>query len=363
MKSLKGLRIAFIAGTLGQGGAERQLFYMVKALTEHGACPQVLCLTRGEFWEDKIRSLKVPVVWVGQSPSRLIRLLRILQELKRQPVDIVQSQHFYTNLYAVAAARILGLREIGAIRNDGFSEVQENGRWLGRLSLQTPRIIAANSKQGIQNAVKLGVSPKRLFFLPNVVDTNYFLPKTVRNSHQVRLLSVGRLTHQKRIDRFLNVLAKVRSVAEVPISGIIVGEGPLRPALEQQARELGLLPDGVMFLGQVSDMRPIYWEADILVLTSDHEGTPNVVLEAMSSGLPAVATKVGGVPEVVQNGLTGYLTPPDDENSMVEALLRLAHQPSLRAEMGASGRAYVEQHHSLRQLPFWLKKLYEEVLA
>jgi len=195
------------------------------------------------------------------------------------------------------------------------------------------------------------------------VDTDYFLPKTVRNSHQVRLLSVGRLTHQKRIDRFLNVLAKVRSVAEVPVSGIIVGDGPLRLALEQQARELGLLPDGVIFLGQVSDMRPIYWEADILVLTSDHEGTPHVVLEAMSSGLPVVATKVGGVPEVVQNGLTGYLTPPDDENSMVEALLRLAHQPSLRAEMGASGRAYVGQNHSFRQLPFWLKKLYEEVLA
>lgn len=362
MTNLKGLRIAFIAGTLGQGGAERQLFYMVKTLIEHGAYPRVLCLTQGEFWEEKIRALGVPVIWVGQSTSRLMRLFRIVQELRYHPVDIVQSQHFYTNLYAVAAARLLALREVGAIRNDSFSEVWANGRLLGRLSLRTPRIIAANSRQGIQNAIKLGIPAERLFFLPNVVDTGYFRPLTYRKRHQVRLLLVGRLVHQKRVDRFLTVLAKIRAIAEVPVSGLIVGDGPLRSILEQQAKALGLLPDGVEFRGQVSDMRPIYKEADILVLTSDWEGTPNVILEAMASGLPVVATKVGGVPEVVQHELTGYLVHPDDEDSMVDVLLRLIHEPSLREEMGASGRAYVEKHHSLQRLPFLLQELYEEAL-
>lgn len=362
MISLKGLRIAFIAGTLGQGGAERQLFYMVKTLLEHGAHLRILCLTKGEFWEEKLRALGVPVIWVGQSPLPLMRLIQIVRELRQQPVDIVQSQHFYTNLYAVGAARILRLREIGAIRNNGFSEVQENGRWLGLLSLRTPRIIAANSQQGIRNAIKLGVPAERLFFLPNVVDTDYFRPQGHRNSQKIRLLSVGRLVQQKRLDRFLSILAKVRVITNVPVSGLIVGDGPLRSVLEQQAGALGLLPEGVEFLGQVPDMRPVYQESDILVLTSDYEGTPNVVLEAMASGLPVVATKVGGVPEVVQDGVTGYLADPEDEDSMVEALLRLIHQPSLRAEMGALARVYVEQNHSLQKLPLRLKELYEVAL-
>ncbi len=362
MNSLKGLRIAFIAGTLGQGGAERQLFYMVKTLVEQGAYPQVLCLTKGEFWEGKLRALDVPVIWVGRVPSPFIRLIQIVRELRRHPVDIVQSQHFYTNLYAVGAARILRLREIGAIRNDSFSEIQANGQWLGRLSLLTPRTIVANSREGIRNAIKLGVPPERLFFLPNVVDTEYFQPSTKHDNRQVCLLSVGRLVKQKRIDRFLTILAKVRSAAEVPVSGLIVGDGPLRPILEQQAKALRLLPDGVEFCGQVPDVRPIYGKADILVLTSDHEGTPNVVLEAMASGLPVVATKVGGVPEVIQDGATGYLAHPQDENSMVEALLRLIHQPSLKAEMGSSARAYVERHHALQRLPLLLQELYEVIL-
>lgn len=363
MKNLKGLRIAFIVGTLGQGGAERQLFYIVKTLVEHGAHPQILCLTRGEFWEDRIRALGVPVTWVGQFPSRFIRLFRVIRELRRHPADIVQSQHFYTNLYAVAAARILGLGEIGAIRNDGFSEVLGNGRLLGPLSLRTPRIIAANSQQGIQNAIKLGGSAKRLFFLPNVVDTDYFKALGHRNDHKIRLLSVGRLVRQKRLDRFLFILAKVKTSAKVPVSGLIVGDGPLRSALEQQARVLGLLPDDVEFLGQVSDMRQIYRESDILVLTSDHEGTPNIILEAMASGLPVVATRVGGVPEIVRHGETGFLVEPEDEDGMVDAILTLIKNRDLRLKFGRAGREFVLVHHSLDKLPGYLQKLYELALA
>src|SRR5213593_4389041 len=133
---LAGMKVSFVAGTLGQGGAERQLFYMVKALVETGARPRVLCLTRGEFWEERITSLGVPVTWVGERPSRLARTRAIVAELKRERPDILQSQHFYTNLYVVAAARVLGVREIGAIRCNAAWEVSDLGDTLGRLSLR-----------------------------------------------------------------------------------------------------------------------------------------------------------------------------------------------------------------------------------
>ena len=121
-----GLRICFLAGTLGQGGAERQLYYMLEELQQAGLRVTLLCLTQGEFWERRITELGVRCVWVGQKQSRLWRLFRIFQELRQERPDIVQSQHFYTNLYAAVAGRILGLPTIGAIRSDVFGEVRDN---------------------------------------------------------------------------------------------------------------------------------------------------------------------------------------------------------------------------------------------
>lgn len=358
---LEGLRIAFIAGTLGQGGAERQLYYIVKTLKEQGAHPRVLCLTRGEFWENKIQQLGVQVIWVGQSPFWVIRLYRIIKELLYCPVDIVQSHHFFTNLYVVIAARLLGLYEIGAIRNNCLSEVLANGKLVGRLNLLMPRRIAANSRKGMQNAIKIGVSADRLFFLPNMVDVKYFQPfKRQRKSH-IHLLSVGRLVPQKRIDRFLAILASVRSTSEIPVTGIVVGEGPLHPALEQQANDLGLLPEGVEFLGQISNMQSIYHEADVLVLTSEWEGTPNVVLEAMACGLPVVASKVGDVPFIINNGVSGFIVDNHKIEEYSDKLKLLIHDHVLRFEMGKQARRDIEKYYEPSQLLFHLKSLYQFV--
>src|SRR5947207_13023470 len=107
-----------MAVTLEHGGAVRQLFYMLQALRQRGAAARVLCLDCGGFWEEPIRSLGVPVTWVGQRRSRLARLLRVLKELRADPPDVLQSQHFFANAYVGLAARLLGLNGIGAMRNE-----------------------------------------------------------------------------------------------------------------------------------------------------------------------------------------------------------------------------------------------------
>src|SRR5438105_14816804 len=96
---------------------------MAKALVDQGAHPRVLTLTRGEFWEAPLRSAGVPTEWVGQHQSRLVRLRAIIAAARSDRPDVIQSQHFYTNLYAVGAARALRVREVGAIRCDGRWEV------------------------------------------------------------------------------------------------------------------------------------------------------------------------------------------------------------------------------------------------
>jgi glycosyltransferase involved in cell wall biosynthesis len=355
---LAALDICFIAGTLGQGGAERQLFYILKTLRECGTRLRLLTLTRGEYWEEPILSLGVPIIWVGQTGGRLWRARKIISELRGDPPDIIQSQHFYTNLYAVAAARFLGKSEIGALRSDTLSEVQSHAL-MGKLSLRAPRRLAANSRAAINNAVQLGVPAKNLFLLPNVVDSNIFKPAAIRDSAQITMLAAGRLSVEKRLERFLSLVEKLRIRVGTRVKGLIVGDGPQRQHLQSLAEKMNLLPNAVEFRGGTIDMPAIYTESDILILTSEFEGTPNVILEAMAAGLPTVANKVGGVPEIVQHEQTGLLAEDYDEDQMVELLSRLIYSPDLRRDYGQAARHCIEANYALARLPQFLSNLYQ----
>jgi glycosyltransferase involved in cell wall biosynthesis len=363
MRDLAKLNICFIAGTLGQGGAERQLFYVLKALQQAGATVRLLSLTKGEYWQDKIEAIGIPAYWVGRRGSRALRLAVILNLLRRWRVDVIQSQHFYTNLYATTAARLLGKREIGAIRNDCLSEVRSNGAFMGRLSLRLPRAIVANSKTAMRNAVSMGAPAGCLHLLPNVVDTEIFSPRCARAGATVTLLAAGRLTEQKRIDRFLYIVHRLKQVSRVQIRAVVAGDGPLLPQLQARARKLGLLPDTVEFRGTVAEMAPVYKEADVLVSTSDWEGTPNVVLEAMASGLPVVATCVGGVADIVAHGQNGFLLDPASEGQAVEVLHLLVQNRDLRQQFGEHARLYVQRNHSPVNLSRLLGEIYEIALS
>jgi glycosyltransferase involved in cell wall biosynthesis len=365
-RELAGLKIWFLAGTLEHGGAERQLFYWLRTLGQCGASASVLSLDQGEFWEGAIRELGVPVSWVGQEQSRLKRLIRITRQLRKAPPDLVQSQHFFANGYLGIAGRILGLTSIGGIRNDGATEVRGSGRIGGQLNLRLPRMLAANSRRGYCYAISQGIPASRLYFLPNVIDTERFTPAVVASRTPVTLLTVGRLVPQKRLDRFLLILSRLRRDLNLKVTGLIVGPSRandnLRARLEKQAGQLGLGPHALQFSGAESEMVRIYQQASVVLLTSDHEGTPNVLLEAMACGLPVVATRVGGVPEIVRDGQTGFLRDRDDLDGLVTATAQLVTDSELRVRMGQSARAFVEENHSLERLPARLGELYRLAL-
>jgi glycosyltransferase involved in cell wall biosynthesis len=345
----------------GPGGAERQLFYILRALSESGAEVRLLSLTQGEFWQEKIEALGVKVIWVGQSQSKARRLSCIFREVRHFGPTIIQSQHFFTNLYASVTARLLSVREIGAVRSDVISEVRANGNVLGRLSLRVPRLIAANSRTGIKNAVSLGLPSPRLHFLPNVVDTDYFSRAERAANGTIKLIAVGRLVRQKRFDRFIDLIDSLNRAHGVRVKGLIVGAGEERDNLKRQAESLGLGEQELEFKGAVSDVRAVYREADILVLTSEWEGTPNVVLEAMSCGLPVVATRAGGIADIILQGKTGYLFDAEDSDSMTKKVADLSRSQELRRRLGDKARAHVQSSHALCRLPSYLSDLYNVV--
>jgi glycosyltransferase involved in cell wall biosynthesis len=242
MCKLSTLNICFLAGTLGQGGAERQLYYLLKSLKENGATVRLLCLTQGEFWEQPIRELGVPVIWVGQSSDRIVRLFQILLELKKSPPDIFQSQHFYTNLYVSLIARFLGSKEIGAIRNDGEKDLLTTDYVGGQLCLHLPKLLAVNSENAISNLRKnKGIARRKLFLLPNIVDLDKFAPPNsveCENEGVVHILSIGRLDHQKRFDRLLRMSHELRKTCNHGFEIEILGDGPDRSHLEKMAADM-----------------------------------------------------------------------------------------------------------------------------
>jgi glycosyltransferase involved in cell wall biosynthesis len=363
MRDLSKLSVCFLAGTLAQGGAERQLFYILQALCQAGATPRLLTLNQGEFWEETIKALGVSVTSLGNQPSRLKRLFRIVKELRRDRPDVIQSQHFYTNAYASLAAAVLRAKAVGAIRSNGQYEVTHTGALGSWLNLRLPRTIAVNSRNAMRYAIGRGVPASRLYFLPNVVDTQWFKPSGYLPQTAVTLVAVGRLVKEKRFDRFISALSRLRAELRLDVRGLIVGPSSptqdLRPGLERQARALGLYPDRLQFLGGVSDIRSIFHQASICVLTSDWEGTPNVLLEAMACGLPIVSTNVGGVPDIVEHGRTGFLFEPNDLDGLVAGLARLVEHRELRATIAQNARTFVEENHSLSRLPTPLGHLYD----
>jgi len=361
MVNLSDLRIAFVAGTLGQGGAERQLYYNLRVLRQSGAQIKVYCLTRGEFWEEPIQALGVPVHWIGASSSRIRRLMSLWLALRHSPVHIVQSQHFFVNAYAAVGARMTGAKSIGAVRSNGQVEYNELGNLGGRLSSQIPDILAANSEYGLKAMLRLGVRDRKLFFLPNVTDTELFSPAdNICRTVGLKLLFVGQLEPKKRPDRFLRVVGKLLKKLSCTLIADIYGEGTLATSLTKEAEDLKI-SSCIHWRGCRDNVISAYRDADCLLLTSDCEGTPNVVIEAMACGLPVVATRVGGVPEVVQEGVTGYLFEPDNEAGMAKTLVDLAQNPLLRLQMGRNARQRVIEKHSLEALPKHLRNLYSRV--
>ncbi|MGH9947082.1 MAG: glycosyltransferase [Pyrinomonadaceae bacterium] len=358
------MKIAFLAGTLGRGGAERQLTFMLRALRNAGIEARVLSLTKGEAFEKEIIDLGFDVEWIGNSENRLARLASLILNIRKRPIDILQSSHFYTNIYVGLAGKVLGVNNIGAIRNDLVSEIAANGK-LGKLQLKLPQNLIANSRLAVERAIAGGIDSKKIDFVSNVVEIkngSTGVGKAVLDKNKISVLFAGRLVQQKRPELFIEMASRLReSQSGTNFEFIIAGSGPLRPELEKKARDHGIDETELIFLGEQPNMNDVYDKADMLVLTSSHEGTPNVILEAMSHALPVVATKVGGVSEVVPEGC-GVLVDPNDFEELCKAASTLVQNRELRHSMGHKAQEYVRKNHSIGYLQDKLTSIYAGLL-
>jgi glycosyltransferase involved in cell wall biosynthesis len=170
---------------------------------------------------------------------------------------------------------------------------------------------------------------------------------------------VGRLAAIKDHATFIKTAARV-AARNPEVEFVVAGDGALRPSIEVSAR--AALGDRVHFLGWATDLPTLYGALDMVVLTSRNEGTPLTLMEAGAAGLPVVATRVGGVPEVVRDGETGFVLPAGDDEALAAKVELLLASPETAASMGEAARAWIRARYTWQRLVDDLMALYDELL-
>ena len=198
----------------------------------------------------------------------------------------------------------------------------------------------------------------------NGVDVESFKPLATGITNEKLVITVGRLAPGKGLEDLIDAASiVVKSDQEIKFQ--IVGEGTLRPSLLNRVREYGL-ENNVRLTGQISD-RPslidLYQKSALFVLPSHHEGLPTVVLEAMACACPVLATRVGGIPWIIQDGENGSLIPPADPTILAEKILALLADPEYLKQLGRQARRTIESRFSWQCIGDWYIDQYRSLLA
>jgi len=217
-----------------------------------------------------------------------------------------------------------------------------------KLAMRFPAICIVNSIKAHHDiqADQSAWTPRQRFFVPNPFDLESY-PAAARRPTEMpyAMLAIGRLTTQKNWPRLITIMKKFSARVTFPWRLRICGIGPLRQELEALVHQSGLTAQ-IEFLGFREDIPALIASAHVVVLSSDYEGTPNVVLEAMACQRPVIATAVGDVPYLITDEREGYVVPVEDTEIFVERLIHLATHRELGQRMGAAARARIEREFS-----------------
>ncbi len=292
--------------------------------------------------------------------------------IRHRNIQIVHAHEYKSNYFARLLAKSTGVIPLstahgwtGNAYRERFLYYPADRRWLRSFPL-----VLAVSTEIAQTLLRAGLAPAQVRVLLNGINVAAF-SNSAEARHAARrkwgvdpqdvvLGAVGRIERQKRFDLLLEVVARLRT--EIPaVRALIAGEGSLRRGLEDQVRRLGL-GDRVQFVGHVHPVQDFYAGLDFYVQTSEYEGTPNVVLEAMAMGIPVVATNAGGTGDLLRHGREGWLVPEFQAAAVAEAVQEALRHPALARQRAQSARARVDSEFSFPRRCETLEAIYAELV-
>ena len=373
------LRVALLATAVEFGGIDRVLANLVRGMDADVELLPILYTRRDTVKHrlfDILAELDVRFdkIYVDASrrryPTPLRDLLHTLASVRGRRVDLIHSHGYRADVFGVVAAKMLGLPIVSTCH--GYVATDRRLGLYNRLDLvalrRFDRVIAV-SDQLRTELIGHGVDPRRVQTVVNAIGDDrrpdrdrLRIEVRLRHgiaSHEILFGFVGRLGQEKGLAYLVDALA---SLGDGRIKLLLVGDGPQRTSLQDAVLRAGV-GDKVLFVGFQDDPGGWYPAMDIFVLPSLTEGTPMVLLEAMSSGLPVIATAVGGMPSIVTDLDNGLLIPPADATRLARAMSALATDHGLRCALAGRARVSVLEKFDVRAWIHTMRDVYESTVA
>jgi glycosyltransferase involved in cell wall biosynthesis len=348
-------------------GPARQLLAVAKAQAGSGVRTSLAIFQRTSVATPFVSTARAGNVPVQVLPDRFpgdLRTILSIARLSRSPdTSILQTHGYKANVLARVVAPFARCPWIAVLHGETWESAKVRAYFaLERLAVRAADRVLVVSESMARSLVARGLQAGKVRVVHNACliegvssDEAHVTPK------EPIIGVVGRLSPEKGVEVALRVFELVRR--RVPSAQLyVVGEGPERVALEEDARRLGL-GDSVVWLGYQEDLKRLYSRMSVFLLPSRSEGLPNVVLEAMALGLPVVATAVGGVPEVVTDGRSGFLTSSEDVEGLARRVADLLEDEPLRQRLAQDALHDVRSRFSLGARLSALEQIYREVLA
>jgi glycosyltransferase involved in cell wall biosynthesis len=356
----------------GIGGTERQVLNLIQGLDTTRFGIEVACLNRWGPMLPEMEATGVPITEYKTTSLynhvAVLNQMKFLRHLRKRKFEIVHTYGFYSNVFALPAARLAGAAAVVAsIRDTGEHQTPMQKR-IEKLFCRMADCIVTNAEAVRKRLTDEGYNAEKIVVIHNGIEMSRYarrpaelaLHRELGVPSSTPLVAVfARLNELKGIEYFLQAVAGLVGHFK-NVRFLIVGDGASRPALEKHVARLGL-QEHVIFLGFRLDVPALLSEIAVSVLPTLSEGFSNSLLEAMAASVPVVATRVGGNPEVVEDGVTGLLVPPRDPDALGQAIGHFLEHPALGIKFGLAGRERVNKRFALRQMTQATEHLYERL--
>jgi len=355
---IRRLKVVHVISSLQTGGMERVVLRLASAQQDEGADVSVLALRPGSLLaEATARKLRTGVL----SGGRLARMLQALGWFRASHPDIVHVHNATSLHYGVLSRLVSRARVVVTLHGDLHSRLGSSLEWrlvnasvavsdAAARTLQLPR--TAPPLEVVRNGISLPVRSD---------DRAASVRASFDGGGIVLGIIVARIDGRKGHRTLVQAMQMVEAAAAGRVRMLVAGDGADKPAVEALAASAGL-NDAMAFLGARTDIDDLLSAADFFVLPSDTEGLPLSVLEAMSHGLPIVASRVGGIPEIVDHDQEGLLVPPGEPPALAEAILRIAQDADLRRRLGRQALARAGSRLSFTETVHGYDAIYRRVV-
>lgn len=363
------IKLLIITDEMEVGGTQRQIVHLITNINRDLFEPELIYFRNRSFLVDELLDHDIPVTQINKNGAiDVVFFIKLFKYIKGGNFDIIHCFAFSAELWGMLCWLFLGkARFISSIRSqyEWYSDTQW---YLKKLITKKSALVISNSHNtGHFSYKRMDLPESNLSVIYNGIKFNNIARPdhldidSALKHYSMTTMFIGRLVEHKNIPTLLKAFKKIGDDGITDICLIIVGDGPDRKELQLQADNYGL--KNILFVGERSDVVSLLTRADVVVSPSYREGLSNTILESMESGVPVIASRVGGSPEIIQDGKTGILFDCDDISALAHAITDLYKDRNYAKSLGEAAYHDIRKRFSITNMVSNFEETYKNIVS